>query len=99
MKVLTEEKIIKVDQTISEVDNEGLLSLIGRTITVFCVNYIYAGKLVGVNETCIKLENPHIVYETGAFSSHSFKDAQKISSAFYIRTQSIESFGLTKDLV
>jgi len=98
MKVLTEEKIIKVDQKIEEICDEGLLALMGKTVTLFCVNYIYAGKLVGVNDTCVKLENAHIVFETGDFSTHSFKDAQRVGKEFYVRTQAIESFGLLKEL-
>lgn len=98
MKVLTEEKIIKVDKKIEEVENEGLIALLGKTVTLFCVNYIYAGKLVGVNKSCVKLENAHIVYETGDFSTHSFKDAQRVGKEFYVNTQAIESFGLLKEL-
>ncbi len=98
MKVLTEEKIIKIDQKIEEVENEGLVLLLGKTVTLFCVNYIYAGKLVGINKSCIKLEDAHIVFETGDFSSHSFKDAQRIGKEFYIQLQAIESFGLLKEL-
>jgi hypothetical protein len=98
MKVLTEEKIIKVDQKIEEVENEGLMALLGKTVTLFCVNYIYAGKLVGINKTCIKLDNAHIVYETGEFSSAKFKDAQKLPRELYIQIAAIESFGFVKDV-
>lgn len=98
MKVLTEEKVIKIDQKIEQVENEGLMLLLGKTITLFCANYIYAGKLVGVNVTCIKLENAHIVYETGAYSDKKFKDAQKLNNEFYIQINSIESFGILKEL-
>ena len=44
-----------------EVPEEGFLALLGQTITCFCAVYIYTGKLVGVNEDCIKLEAPKIV--------------------------------------
>ena len=98
MKVLTEEKVIKVDQKIEEVENEGLTALLGKTITLFCVNYIYAGKLIGVNKTCIKLENAHLVYETGNFSEAKFKDAQKLNKEFYVQIDAIESFGVLKDI-
>jgi hypothetical protein len=98
MKILTEEKIIKTDQKIEEVEGEGLLSLMGKTVTLFCANYIYAGKLVGVNSTCVKLENAHIVYETGNFSDSKFKDAQKLNKEFYVKTGFIESFGVLKEL-
>jgi hypothetical protein len=98
MKVLTEEKIIKVDQKIESVENEGLMALIGKTVTFFCANYIYAGKLVGVNQSCVKLENAHLVFETGSFSDSKFKDAQKLNKEFYLQIAAIESFGVLKDL-
>lgn len=79
-----------------EVPNEGLVSLIGKTVTFFCANYIYTGKLVGVNTTCVLLEEPKIVYETGAFTSPSWKDAQALPNSLYIQTNAIESFGIIK---
>lgn len=93
MKVLTEEKIIKVEAKMEELENEGLLSLMGQIITLHCVNYIYAGKLIGVNKTCIKLENAHLVFDTGPYSDSKFKDAQKLSDSYYIQIDAIESFG------
>ena len=86
MKILVDEK-----------DQEGLEALLGETITVFCALYFYTGKLVGVNTTCIKIEDPYIVYETGAFSEKGWKDAQKLPHKFwYIQTGMIESFGKMK---
>ena len=79
-----------------EVPNEGLVSLMGQIITVFCARYIYTGLLAGVNDSCILLENPKIVYETGSFSSKDWKDAQDLPHSFYINTAAIESFGLMK---
>ena len=86
MKILVDEK-----------DQEGLEALLGETITVFCALYFYTGKLVGVNTTCIKIEDPYIVYETGAFSEKGWKDAQKLPHKYwYIQTGMIESFGKMK---
>jgi len=88
-------KLVKVE----EVEGEGLIGLIGECVTLFCLNYIYAGELVGVNDTFVKLNNAHIVYETGSFSDKRFKDAQKLNEGiFYIQTSSIESFGKLKDV-
>lgn len=87
-------KLVKVE----EVAGEGLLALMGQTVTVFCMNYIYAGTLVGVNDTFLKLENGHIVYETGAFNEKKFKDAQKMAQELYIQLNSVESYAVTKDL-
>lgn len=80
-----------------EIDNEeGFMALIGKRITCFCAIYIYTGDLVGVNDTCIKLENPSIVYETGAFTEKNWKDAQKLPNTIYIQTAMIEAFGEVK---
>lgn len=88
---------MKVMQEIVEVSGEGLEGLIGKEITVFCANYIYIGKLVGVNTKDIKLENAAIVYETGPLNGNHRKDAQSFGSKYqYIRTNSIESYGSTK---
>lgn len=81
-----------------EVENEGLISLIGSEVFLMCFNYFYAGTLIGVNDTVVKLENCHVVYETGAFGDSKFKDAQKIASEFYIQLSAIESFGKTNKL-
>ncbi|MCP3675689.1 MAG: hypothetical protein GY829_14635, partial [Gammaproteobacteria bacterium] len=51
-----------------EVEGEGLMGLMNEVITIFSLNYIYTGKLIGVNDTCVLLENPSIVYETGSFN-------------------------------
>lgn len=76
-----------------EVANEGLTSLLGEDVLIFCFNYFYYGKLVGVNDTCIKLENVYQVFETGAFNDSKFRDAQKFAAEWYIQNSAIESFG------
>ena len=81
---------------VTEVQGEGLLALMGQNVTLFCVNYIYAGKLVGVNDTFVKLENAHVVYETGAFTDAKFKDAQRLPNDWYVQLSAIESFGILK---
>ena len=96
MKILTEKKVVVQEATITEEENEGLIALLGQTVTFFCAVYIYTGKLVGVNKTCIKLENPHIVYETGSFSNKEWKDAQKLPNELYLQVAMVEAFGLVK---
>jgi hypothetical protein len=68
----------------------------GQRVTLFCGAYIYAGKLVGVNQTCVKLENAGIVYDTGCFTDKEWADYQPLPNDWYIATQSIESFGILK---
>lgn len=85
---------MKVLQTVVEVQEEGFMALMGKNVEVFCGIYIYAGKLIGVNDTVIKLENPHLVYETGGFLEKKYKDAQHMGREFhYLKMDFIESFG------
>ena len=82
--------------SVTEVEGEGLMSLLGQRVTLFCLNYIYAGKLAGVNETCVLLEEAAIVYETGAFTDSKWKDAQGLPSPLYVMLGAIESFTVLK---
>ena len=81
---------------VKEVENEGLEALMGQRVTLFCGVYIYTGNLVGVNQTCVKLEDAGIVYEPGPFSDKKWKDCQPLPHDWYVATQSIESFGVLK---
>ena len=76
-----------------EVENEGLISLLNENILVMCMNYFYYGKLVGVNDTCLKLEKCHQIFETGAFTDKTFKDKQFVAEEWYVQLSAIESFG------
>ena len=69
------------------------MSLLGKKVILFCVNYIYAGDLIGVNETCVKLENAGIIYETGNFQNKTWKDHQSLPAPiWYVQRAAIESF-------
>lgn len=79
---------------IEQIDGEGFEALLGENVLVFAMNYLYDGKLIGVNDTCILIQNARIVYETGGFSAAEYKDAQALpTNLWYIQTASIESFG------
>ena len=80
---------------VTEVEGEGLSALLGEQVLLFCLNYIYNGKLIGVNDTCVLLENPGIVYETGAFGDQKFKDRQQLPFQLYVQHSAIEAFGKT----
>lgn len=72
----------------------GLTSLLGKRVTFFCANYIYAGDLVGVNETCVEIENPSIVYETGGLDREKNENEQSLCTpTWFIQMGLIESFG------
>ena len=81
---------------VEEVSGEGLEKLLGERVTIFCANYIYTGKLIGVNDDCVLLSGAGIVYETGAFTDKRWKDCQPLPNDWYVARQSIESFGILK---
>lgn len=83
--------------TVTEVEGEGLESLLGQNVLLFGLNYIYTGKLVGVNTTFVKLEGAKLVYETGSFDKAGYTDAQNLpQGTWYVQVSAIESFGLGK---
>ena len=82
--------------TVAEVTGEGLEKLLGEQVTLFCLNYIYTGKLAGVNDSCVLLEDASVVYETGPLGDKTWKDSQKLPGAWYVVRGSIERFGLLK---
>ena len=78
-------------------DTEGLESLLGQNVTLLCMNYIYTGKLVGVDDVQVKLEDAKIVYETGSFTEKEWTDAQPLpNGTWYVRLATVESFGIMK---
>lgn len=82
---------------IEDVQGEGFEALMGETVTLLCANYFYTGKLVGVNDDCVKLHEPSIVYETGDWSNKKWADAQRLpNDTLYVRTAFVEAFGVMK---
>lgn len=79
-----------------DVENEGLLALLEDRVTLMCGCYFYTGKLVGVNEGYVKLEDAAVVFETGSFSDANWEDAQSLPNDWYVQVQAIESFGILK---
>lgn len=78
-------------------DGEGLDAFLGQPITLWCLNYIYAGTLTGLNDTCVKLTDASIVFETGPFTEPGWEDSQKLpGDVHYVQLAAIESFGGVK---
>ena len=84
---------------VEEVEGEGLQALLGQRVQLFCLNYIYEGRLVGVNDSDVLLEDAGIVYETGPLGSKGWQDRQALPHPLYVRISAIESYSLSKDLV
>jgi len=85
-----------MDMLIEKNDREGLHALMGKRITLLCDCYFYTGKLIGVNDTCVKLQDAGIVYETGPFTDKKWEDMQELPNCWYVQIASIESFGELK---
>ena len=81
---------------IMEDEKEGFIKLLGERVTIFCNSYIYSGKLIGVNDTCVLLEEAEIVYETGYLETKEWQDAQKLPNNWYVQLSAVESFGILK---
>lgn len=80
-----------------EVENSGLMSLLGKDVLICTAGYFYKGTLTGVNDTCVELTNPSIVYETGPWSDKVYKNEQKLhTDIWFVSTGLIESFGISK---
>jgi len=82
----------QMKKLVIEESGEGLIGLLGERVTLFCLNYIYTGRLVGVNDSCVRLDDAGIVYETGAFTDSAWKDAQKLPKPVYVMLSAVESF-------
>lgn len=86
----------KVQFVMSDEEGTGFDTLKGKVITIFSLNYIYTGKLIEINDSCVLLEDPSIVYETGELTSKSWEDAQELPNKLYVQMNCIESFGIVK---
>jgi len=74
----------------------GLNSLVGQRITLFCMNYIYTGKLVELDENQVRLDDAGIVYDTGPLLDKKWTDMQDLPHPVYIRMNSVESYMVLK---
>lgn len=81
---------------IVEVEDDGFEDLLGERVTFFCLNYIYTGKLVGVNDKFVLLDDAAVVYETGPFDNKTWKDAQKLPASWRLARSAVESWGILK---
>lgn len=90
------ENEVKKIVNVTEVPGEGLMALLGERVTLFCMNYIYTGKLAGVNDSCVLLEDAAIVYETGPLMDKNWKDVQALPGSWYVQLAAVESFGVLK---
>jgi len=74
----------------------GFEAMLGESVLLMCGVYFYAGKLTGVNGDHLELEEAKLVYETGAWDSPAWADAQSLPSPWRVMKQSVESWGKAK---
>jgi len=81
---------------VEDTNPSGFDAVLGEKVMVICNIYIYTGKLVGVNDDHLELDDAKIVYETGKLDEGNWKDAQPLISPHRVMKQAIESWGLSK---
>ena len=77
---------------IEVVESSNFEATLGENVFITCCRFFYAGELTGVNDTCIELTNPEIVYETGHWREKGWKNSEKIAKKVVIMLASIESW-------
>lgn len=76
-----------------EVNDEGLVGLMGKRVTLMCMNYFYLGTLEGVNDHDVLLTDPSIVYDTGSWTG-KYSDSQRLhGDSVYVRLSAVEAYG------
>ena len=68
----------------------------GKNVLLICGGFFYAGKLVGVNDDHVELDNAVKVFETGPLDSGPWEDAQALPGRWRVMKASIESWGEAK---
>ena len=88
--------LVKQNIEVVETQEGTLMSLLGQEVTFYTPTYIFAGILAGVNDECILIKTPKIVYETGPFNEKNWKDAQALPHQFSLMKSAIIGFGKQK---
>jgi hypothetical protein len=93
--------MMKRVMNVVETNVDGLEKLLGEYVELYCLNYIYCGRLIGVNEADVCLAECQIVYETGKLSDHTgYKSAEPFDQEErFVQKAHIESYGLAPKLV
>lgn len=80
------------------VTSKMLEKLRGRKIMVWCRNFIYSGVLTDYDEDFVEITDPFVVYETGALTDKTFKDAQPLpQDSWLVFRSAAESIGIVRD--
>jgi hypothetical protein len=82
-------------QIIEANDSMIIESFLGKYVTIFCMRYIYTGKVLKIDAKHLVLGECKIVYETGGFETNTWKDAQSLGvNEWVVALDAIEGFGV-----
>lgn len=85
-------------KNVVDMQTDGLVKLLGKTVTLYCASYIYTGILEGVNGNSVLLSKAGIVYDTGSSADKEWKLIEYFpgEGEWYVQLSAVESFGLYK---
>ncbi len=93
---VVEHIVEQVTEMSSEIKDDGVSpweSLMGETVCVYSLNYIYSGVLSGVNGNTVMLTDAEIVYDTGEHNAKKWLNASKLPcKELFLSTSTIEAF-------
>ena len=69
----------------------------GQRLMFFCRNFVYVGIVAHVGEDFVALNEPYVVFETGALTDKKFKDAQPLPHEWHVPFASCEGFGRPRE--
>lgn len=97
---VTQKEIWRAEKVSVDTNAVGIPARVGTNVLVITGTYFYFGRLITANCDFIEIADPHIVYETGDWSSPKFADAQRIGKQpLLIQVDHIESVHTTEKVV
>ena len=90
------EKTEKTEKTVVRKKQDEWTGLMGKKITLFCMNYVYTGTLDSRSVDTVKLTDASVVFETGAFSEKGWKDFENLPNPVYVQIRNVEAFMILK---
>ena len=71
---------------------------IGHPVTLFCRDWIYAGKVIAVHDNYVVLDPCWMIFDYGQWSNTEWKTYERIPTAWCVQKSVVESWGVGKAL-
>ena len=78
---------------IEDTEATGFEAMLGERVIILCSVYHYAGRLGGVSDDHVELEDGGIVYETGDWGADKWSDFQAMPGPVRVMKSHIEAWG------